>query len=336
MRSTRKISMRSTPPRTSRRRARSWSRNRRSISCCSNSSTKRGRRSHSATSCASTMRRRPCRSSAFCGSRGGPWRMGKQAAGCGRVDRESGPRGRSAARINVVLAERRRRAHRDSAAGGDRYHFAFDGSLDEIAIVDPKSGRILDVNATFVQRSGFARAQVLAGRIDSFDATLTPKARGELESSSAARAACACAPQAARRWRDVSDRPARAPRRAGRTRRALLHVPRSRRTRPLSGRARTLGRLAQTASREGVRRRDACCRRLARARLRRSCRRRRSRPMRCSAQRYSTAWPGRGCAGPLQDANLQSVLGGKEIVQLANAWRSAPTMHSCASAGSSA
>jgi len=65
-------------------------------------------------------------------------------------------------------------------AGGDRYQFAFDGSLDELAVVDPKTGRIVEINATFAQRSGFSRAQVLGARIESFDATLSPDQRAEL------------------------------------------------------------------------------------------------------------------------------------------------------------
>src|SRR5262249_1204218 len=35
----------------------------------------------------------------------------------------------------------------------DRYQFAFEGSLDEIVVSDPASGRILEVNAAFEQRS---------------------------------------------------------------------------------------------------------------------------------------------------------------------------------------
>ena len=91
--------------------------------------------------------------------------------------------GEAMARINAVLAVRGETARATSAstaAGGDRYHFAFDGSLDELAVVDPKSGRILEINATFVQRSGFGRAQVIGGRIESFDATLSPDQRAEL------------------------------------------------------------------------------------------------------------------------------------------------------------
>ena len=50
-------------------------------------------------------------------------------------------------------------------------HFADDFFLHD------DQGRILDVNAAFVQRSAYSRAQALAGRIDGFDATLTAQAR---------------------------------------------------------------------------------------------------------------------------------------------------------------
>ncbi len=86
------------------------------------------------------------------------------------------------ARINAVLSTRTEtaRAPMTPAANGDRYQFAFDGSLDELVVVDPKSGRILEINATFAQRSGFSRAQVLGARIESFDAALSPDQRAEL------------------------------------------------------------------------------------------------------------------------------------------------------------
>lgn len=85
------------------------------------------------------------------------------------------------ARVMALLG--RHAGHGDAESGqggGDRYRFAFDGCLDELALVDPKSGRVLDVNPPFVQRSGFARAQLLGGRIDGFDALLPPEQRSEL------------------------------------------------------------------------------------------------------------------------------------------------------------
>jgi diguanylate cyclase (GGDEF)-like protein len=90
--------------------------------------------------------------------------------------------GEAMARINAVLSVRTdsTRAITAPTATGDRYQFAFDGSLDELAVIEPKTGRVLDINATFVQRSGFGRAQVLGARIESFDATLSPDQRAEL------------------------------------------------------------------------------------------------------------------------------------------------------------
>lgn len=82
-------------------------------------------------------------------------------------------------RIRSVLAARGARFRRNMAgvAAGDRYQFAFDGSLDELAMVDPASGRVLDVNTTFVRRSGFPRSQLLQGRIQDFDLALAADAR---------------------------------------------------------------------------------------------------------------------------------------------------------------
>ncbi len=57
--------------------------------------------------------------------------------------------------------------------------YAWDDSLDELALVDPHSGRVLEVNTTFTQRSGFARSQLLGGRMEQFDGT-SPDQRGEL------------------------------------------------------------------------------------------------------------------------------------------------------------
>ncbi|MEZ5462176.1 EAL domain-containing protein [Dokdonella sp.] len=67
-------------------------------------------------------------------------------------------------------------------AGNDStpHQYAFDGSLDELALVDPKSGRLLEVNPTFVQRSGYSRVQLLGGRIENFDGVIAPGMRSEL------------------------------------------------------------------------------------------------------------------------------------------------------------
>lgn len=82
-------------------------------------------------------------------------------------------------RIRQAMSGRGRHMPASVVSAIDRYQFAFDGSLDELAVVDPVSGRILDVNTVFVQRSGYSRAQLLAGGIDSFDLALSPERRAE-------------------------------------------------------------------------------------------------------------------------------------------------------------
>lgn len=64
-----------------------------------------------------------------------------------------------------------------AAAAPDRYRFVFEGSLDELAIVDAEGGQVLDVNDTFVQRSGHGRAELVGARIEAFDAMLSPEQR---------------------------------------------------------------------------------------------------------------------------------------------------------------
>ncbi len=114
------------------------------------------------------------------GSRGGMWRSERTPAGLIEwVARPVKPDD-ALARIKVALAARSTGAARTTVTGGDRYQFAFDGSMDELAIVDPASGRIVEVNNTFVQRSGYARAQIMAGRIDGFDLVLSTQRRAEL------------------------------------------------------------------------------------------------------------------------------------------------------------
>ncbi len=103
------------------------------------------------------------------GSRGGAWRSGRTPAGLIEwIARPVAPDD-ALARIKVALAACSTGAVRSTPAAAERYQFAFDGSLDELAIVEPGSGRILEVNAAFVQRSGWPRATILAGRIDGFD-----------------------------------------------------------------------------------------------------------------------------------------------------------------------
>ncbi|MEO7431696.1 MAG: EAL domain-containing protein [Dokdonella sp.] len=90
------------------------------------------------------------------------------------------------ARISSSLAIQTPAESRTSAPAApssDGYQFVFDGSLDELAVVDPADGRIVDVNAMFVQRSGHSRSALLAGVIGDFDAPLTAERRAELNRS---------------------------------------------------------------------------------------------------------------------------------------------------------
>ena len=65
------------------------------------------------------------------------------------------------ARVRNVLAPHAAVGKGEGATGSDRYQFAFEDSLDEIVLSDPKTGAVIDANATFEQRSGFSRAQVI-------------------------------------------------------------------------------------------------------------------------------------------------------------------------------
>ncbi|HEY6943431.1 EAL domain-containing protein [Dokdonella sp.] len=115
------------------------------------------------------------------GSRGGSWRDGRLPAGLIEWIARPVKPDDALARIKVALAARSAGTVRSQhVSGGERYQFAFDGSLDELAIVDPASGRVLEVNATFVQRSGYPRAQILAGRIDGFDLVVAAERREEI------------------------------------------------------------------------------------------------------------------------------------------------------------
>ena len=72
-------------------------------------------------------------------------------------------------RIREVLESRRMQHARPLASESDPYRFAFDDSLDELVVSDPHSGRILEVNDTFEQRSGFRQVQILGQPLDSLD-----------------------------------------------------------------------------------------------------------------------------------------------------------------------
>ena len=113
------------------------------------------------------------------GSRGGSWSGGRTPPGLIEWIARPVKPDDALARIKVALAARSSGAVRTTPAHADRYQFAFDGSLDELAIVEPSSGRLLEVNTTFVQRSGYSRAQILAGRIDGFDLVLSTERRAE-------------------------------------------------------------------------------------------------------------------------------------------------------------
>jgi diguanylate cyclase (GGDEF)-like protein/PAS domain S-box-containing protein len=68
----------------------------------------------------------------------------------------------------------------DSGQQDAGYACVFENSIDELAIVDPGSGRILDINPRFVEVSGFSRNQLLGGRIENFDALVAPELRASL------------------------------------------------------------------------------------------------------------------------------------------------------------
>lgn len=91
--------------------------------------------------------------------------------------------GDATARIKVALAACGSSTARSAAVaiGADRYQFVFDSGIDELAIVDPASGCILEVNTVFVQRSGHTREQILDGRINAFDVALAAEQRDELD-----------------------------------------------------------------------------------------------------------------------------------------------------------
>ncbi|HVJ61757.1 MAG TPA: EAL domain-containing protein [Tahibacter sp.] len=89
--------------------------------------------------------------------------------------------GEALARIRQVLGGQR--AGGDAApraAGGDRYQFVFEGSLDELVISDPKTGRILEVNPVFEQRSGIQAAQAVGQPLDGISRSHTREQRAEI------------------------------------------------------------------------------------------------------------------------------------------------------------
>ncbi len=93
--------------------------------------------------------------------------------------------GEALARLNTALGVGREEAAARPPAlvgsgSGDAYQFAFDGSLDELIVSDPKTGLIVEVNPAFEQRSGFSRAQAIGQPLDTIDRTHTREQRLEL------------------------------------------------------------------------------------------------------------------------------------------------------------
>jgi diguanylate cyclase (GGDEF)-like protein/PAS domain S-box-containing protein len=85
------------------------------------------------------------------------------------------------ARVRYVLAQHQRSsAVPATGANVDRYQFAFEGNLDEIVVSDPKTGGIIDANATFEQRSGVSRAQLAGQPLASLDLTHNREQRAAL------------------------------------------------------------------------------------------------------------------------------------------------------------
>lgn len=87
--------------------------------------------------------------------------------------------GDALARIDSVLTGRGAEFGTAIAPIESQYHYAFEDSFDELLVADPDSGRIVEVNATFVERSGFARVQVMGGPIDIFDGLKAGPARDD-------------------------------------------------------------------------------------------------------------------------------------------------------------
>ncbi len=84
-------------------------------------------------------------------------------------------------RINAKLSSAQDPDKTGSAESVQLNHgLAFEFAIDELAVVDLCSGRILDVNPCFVRRSGFSRSQSIGSRIETLDAVLSPEQRTEL------------------------------------------------------------------------------------------------------------------------------------------------------------
>ena len=68
----------------------------------------------------------------------------------------------------------------ETSPKSEDFRFAFDNSLDELLVSDPGSGRILDVNQTFLLQSGFHPADVVGAALDDFDLSHRDDARRDL------------------------------------------------------------------------------------------------------------------------------------------------------------
>ena len=99
------------------------------------------------------------------------------------VDRLSSPVDPSEAlrRINAQLSGSTEGGTQTTADSSIPEHpYAFECCHDELAVVDARNGRIVDVNARFCERSGHARSQLIGSRIEGLDATLSPDLRASL------------------------------------------------------------------------------------------------------------------------------------------------------------
>ncbi|MEO8672448.1 MAG: EAL domain-containing protein [Tahibacter sp.] len=84
------------------------------------------------------------------------------------------------ARIRQVLGVTRGPVEVATKSGGvDKYQFVFEGSLDELVISDAKTARILEVNPTYEQRSGFQAATVVGQPLDVIDKSTSREQRAD-------------------------------------------------------------------------------------------------------------------------------------------------------------
>ena len=109
------------------------------------------------------------------------WDWNRTPAGVVEWMRSPVDAGEVLARVRSVLAQHQRgSAVPATGASAERYQFAFEGNLDEIVVSDPKTGGIIDANATFEQRSGVSRAQLAGQPLDSLDLTHNREQRAAL------------------------------------------------------------------------------------------------------------------------------------------------------------